>query len=80
MQSLLLTPRTKQKEWATIQTIARNNNFLQNFLQKKKSSIPLRLADSYLRNTICQMNPSTPELNPSAQLCLTTFITVDFAS
>jgi hypothetical protein len=28
----------------------------------------------------CTTNPLTPELNPSAQRCLTRFFTVDFAS
>jgi hypothetical protein len=34
MHSLPLTPKKKQKEWTTIQLIARNNNFPQNLLQK----------------------------------------------
>jgi hypothetical protein len=34
MHSLPLTPRMKQKEWTSIQTIARNNNFPPNPLQR----------------------------------------------
>jgi len=34
MQSLPLDPNKKQKEWQTIQSIARNNNFPQHLFQK----------------------------------------------
>jgi hypothetical protein len=30
--------------------------------------------------SVVSVNPLTPELNPSAQRCLTRFFTVDFAS
>jgi hypothetical protein len=34
MHSLPLDPDKKQKEWKTIQTIAKNNNYLQQLLQE----------------------------------------------
>jgi hypothetical protein len=34
MHSLPLTPNKKQKEWTSVQLIARNNNFPQNLLHK----------------------------------------------
>ena len=39
MYSLPLALEKKTKEWELIQTIARNNNFLQNFLQKLNRQI-----------------------------------------
>jgi hypothetical protein len=39
MHSLPLNPEKKQKEWATIQSIAKNNNFPQRLLQKPNQRI-----------------------------------------
>jgi hypothetical protein len=39
MHSLPLDPDKKQKEWKTIQTIAKNNNFPQQLLQKLNRQI-----------------------------------------
>jgi len=39
MHSPPLTPKNKQKEWTSIQLIARNNNFSQNLLHKLNQQI-----------------------------------------
>jgi hypothetical protein len=54
---------------------------LENLLQPTLASpIPLERKHIKTQPTANQFNPLTPELNPSAQQCLTRFSTGDFAS
>jgi hypothetical protein len=50
MQSLLLDPNKKQKEWQTIQSTARNNNFPQHLLQKLNRQIHNKTDHKHNRN------------------------------
>ena len=49
-QSLPLDPSKKQKEWHTIQSIARNNNFPQHLLQKLNRQIHNKTDHTHNRN------------------------------
>jgi hypothetical protein len=51
-------------------------------MRKKKTQIIIMFSEwlSTIPKACLNFNPLTPELNPSAQRCLTKFFTGDFAS
>jgi hypothetical protein len=49
-------------------------------LHKLSPVVPVQAPETHLSSNCAIINPLMPELNPSAQRCLTRFFTGDFAS